>query len=492
MRFGKSDRLTAVVNQIQERGYRSSAELDGLLQRLARESGFKPKKNLWMLSHPEPRVRSFVLDELLRASDRSTADTLVSEMIGKPQSIRRELARLVAEIAAPRLPRFIGPLIHARTVDEREVALDLLEVSPKWYEMSPQLKDVARDPSPIIRKRTVSLLGEGVMYPQIRRLLFTLIHEPHDEIRHAALETLGKAPAPDLIEPFFERLAEEPPPVRASLTRTLAKLARHPDARFEERLLPMLADENPVLREAAVDLLREHPDGKRVLRAYLLHSQGQVSWLRERSQQSILKFSRHLVEHLLELMDDSDDEVRVAAMIMASHSRDPRVIAPTRRILHSDADWWIRSLAAEVLSKFEAPQVLQDLLMILEDDQLKFSAIAALGVLGDPQALRPLLLQLEHPNRGIRSTTLDALERFDDIEAMDAIFRVARDDADDTVRDKAVVALSHFGPKSEHLLKKLDQHESFTAAKREAHLEIDLEMENDALNSHTTAPTESS
>ena len=476
--FGKQDRLEARLEQVRNGGYRDDAELEQLFEELARQPGFHAKKHLWMLGHGDASVRKLAKRNLERSGDPSTIDWIVGEMGGKPASVRGELAGLAVSLGSDRIVRLLGPLLHSRKIEEREVALDLVGAYPRRFEMREALREALKDPVATIRRQAATLVAEGILEPGLFSLLTNLLHDNDDSVRHTAIAGLCQAPIPELIEPFFERLVEEPPQIRALMSNALARLAQHPEARLEERLLPMLADENAALREAAVALLRELPDPKKVLRAWLLHSRGMVPWLKARSQESISRVTDRLLIHLVELMHDENLDVRVGALMMASATRDRVVIPHLRDMLLSDDDWWVRSLAADALANFPSRETVEVLCSQIAEPDLGYALLAALGKTQRQEALRPLFAALGDPRRGLRTAALEALESFDDVEVMEHIFAVAERDPDPRVRDKAQVALERFGESSRPMRDRLERRCDTTTDETP----INLEMVNDSLN----------
>ena len=249
-------------------------------------------------------------------------------------------------------------------------------------------------------------------------------------------------------------------------------------------MVPVLADEQEEVRTAAVELLREMPNLKKVLRTYILHSRGLIHWLRERCMKSILKISTDLVKPLVELMEDPEEDVRIGAMNLAVQTRDPRIVKAVAGIFLSDSDWWVRTMAADILALFPMPDVVKLLASKLQDPDLRYGIFAALGEIDSPDALPYLLTGLQDQEKGIRSTTLTALEGKDDPKIVEAVLQIARGDPVQALRDKAEVLLESYGESAGEALGQLSLQQKLerNAKARTDPAVSELQMENASLN----------
>jgi HEAT repeat protein len=180
------------------------------------------------------------------------------------------------------------------------------------------------------------------------------------------------------------------------------------------------------------------------------------------------------VEPLIALLKDPDPEVCVGALSMLRSCRDPRVVAPVSAILRSSADWWVRSLAAEILGGVPGEEITKLLLDQVADPELCFSVLHVLGTRGGPAARQALLDSLNSSERAVRCVVLDIFRRTKDLEALSAVAFVAERDADFGVRERALEALREYGGAAAAELRRLDQYAATAAT---------AETESDATNS---------
>jgi HEAT repeat protein len=478
--FGKPDSLTTLLRKVQQEEFRSTEELEIWLARISAHLDLKPKQVVWMVGHRRREVREFGRRKLVQFDEKGLVDLLLRQMEGKTESIRQEIAELAISINPRRVYRNLGRLLHSRLLDNRLGALQLIASHPEWREYLGHLKAALKDPENRVRYRAVEILCRAPEDPTISLVLRNLIFDDDEVIRRQVIEVLAARADADLVEPFLERLPFEAPREQAHIVRALTRLARDPSARLEDRLLPMLADENQMVRESAIKLLREIPNRTQVIRAYLHYSRGVAYWLRDRSYKTFLRISRDIIEPVLELMEDDDPDIRVGAMLLAADTDDPRVIPVLRRILTGQDDWWVRVIAVDTLARFQSPEVLDLLIKQLADPELRFAVVAALGRLKNSKAVSPLVQCLGDRQHTIRMAVLDALAELHFPEVADAVSRVALDDEEPEVREKALLILEQLGAVGSHRLEQVKEVQDEKDQEHEEQLEatLELEMEN--------------
>lgn len=480
--FGKMDQLPNVLRKVQTNGPFVTGELEGLLVQICAHPEFDLLKNIWMASHLHPKVRECATKLFLARKDPVFAEPLIKEMFGKPPQTRQDIAKVVVEIGPDVLARQLSLLIHSTKPEHRAAAVDLIAQCAHWQEFLGHLKVALKDTSDPIRHAAVRVLTKGVTDSTIFLILRGLIHDDDASVRRLVIEVLAQEANADVVEPFFERLPLEGPEERGFMMKALTRLAKSGSSKIENHLMPFLADENMEVRDAALKLLIEMPDQVRVFRTLLIHCRGLVFWLRERTIQSILKACANLLDSLMELMKDPDEDIRVEAMMLASRTKDARIIPAVREIFLGQSDWWVRSMAAEILGTFPTPEIAKILISKVRDPELRYSIISVLGKQGTREAVPILLESLRDPQQGIRLVAIEALLKSKAPEAMQAISEVALNDSDEKVRTIAGEALVSFGAKSSVVRKKLEERRETIESTPITTAPVTLQMVNDSLN----------
>jgi HEAT repeat protein len=211
------------------------------------------------------------------------------------------------------------------------------------------------------------------------------------------------------------------------------------------RVMPLLAADDPQIREAAAQLLASSPDKLGVLRRFLQYAKGLAFWLRDRAFTAVSTVADDIVEAILTLLGDDDIDVVVGASVMAKNSRDPRLCDGLIGLLARDHDWWVKIPALETLATFDRPGVTDIIKSKLTDEDLRNCAIACLGLRAEPGTQATIVPFLTHERRGLRRAALGALENFRDPALIPPLERVARDDGDFECRLVALERLDGLG-----------------------------------------------
>ncbi|PYQ21933.1 MAG: hypothetical protein DMF81_13890 [Acidobacteria bacterium] len=203
-----------------------------------------------------------------------------------------------------------------------------------------------------------------------------------EPVRRRVVEELGRSGQPEAVAPLLVAVADESWPVRQAAAEALAAFP-------EEALLPRL--------EAA---LRNDED----------------AGMRNAAMEIYVKLGPRAGEALLQLLDDSDQEVRNFAAVMLGARRERRAVERLIAAL-ADPDLNVRHAAAAGLGQIGDPRAVLPLVEVLRTEPwLQYPAIGALGEIGDPQAA-PALLDLLGDEL-LRGPAMEALGRLAGREAL--------------------------------------------------------------------------
>ncbi|MGZ4809817.1 MAG: PilT/PilU family type 4a pilus ATPase, partial [Thermoanaerobaculia bacterium] len=227
----------------------------------------------------------------------------------------------------------------------------------------------------------------------------------------------------------------------------LSKAAAAAGPEFIDRLLPLMASGDAGTRTAVMKIFVTAGDPSTLIRKYISFVKTLPAFVRDRTLEALRAFGPGLNDPVIALLSDPDDDIRAAAVSVASSFQDPRVIPSTIALL-KDPDWWIRISAADSLGRTKDPRAVEALIMALADPDLKWSAVEALGRIGDPRALSALGKMLADPMPDVRIEVMQALRNFDHPQVVQALTHVAANDPERNVRARAVdllddISLTH-------------------------------------------------
>jgi hypothetical protein len=193
-----------------------------------------------------------------------------------------------------------------------------------------------------------------------------------------------------------------------------------------ETLYQLLRDSEAKIRDKALDLLLENlqHESEEIRRKAVvdLSATGSVSVIRnlfealkDKDWRSTVRVADTLgtyggvsiVETVLGLLKDGDVSIRRCALEIFQKMKDERIFT---LLVESLKDQESREQAVEALVAMGDKRVVPVLVNMLEgDSESSLIAIRALASFGDPQALHPLLAQLQRQDKAIRQEVLRAL-----------------------------------------------------------------------------------
>ena len=151
------------------------------------------------------------------------------------------------------------------------------------------------------------------------------------------------------------------------------------------------------------------------------------------------------LDYLLQLVENSDPEVRQAAATALGNIDDPHSVEPLINAL-DDNDWHVREAAAAALGNIGDPRSVEPLINALANDSpsVREAATVALGNIGDPRSVEPLITALDEDYWPVREAAAVALGNIGDPCSVEPLI-TALDDSDSDLHEAAAVALGNIG-----------------------------------------------
>jgi HEAT repeat protein len=152
------------------------------------------------------------------------------------------------------------------------------------------------------------------------------------------------------------------------------------------------------------------------------------------------------VKGLIKALDYKKDyNVRRRAVEALGKIGDPKAVDPLINAL-KDEDEYVRKNAAGALGKIGDPKAVDPLINALKDDDIgvRWRVVEALGKLGDPKAVDPLTNALKDENKYMRQGAAEALGKIGDPKAVDALINALKDE-EWFMRHRAAEALGKIG-----------------------------------------------
>ena len=190
----------------------------------------------------------------------------------------------------------------------------------------------------------------------------------------------------------------------------------------DDEIVAALQESQPILRERAIALAARHVPPE-TLGRFVGDDENAV--LRNAALSALERQGPYAVPHLVALARGENAEVAMFAVQILSRIKDPGSAQALLPLLeHSDSN--IAQAAIEAVGALKAREAVPGLIRLLDADLwLQFAAVAALGEIGDPRAVQPLLDAI--PNEMLAEPAVDAIGRIAVPEALPRLLSVLAD-----------------------------------------------------------------
>ena len=407
-------------------------------------------------------------------------DALLAELIGKPLSPADALKLALhrdSEVAGAGL-RFFAARANARAVrelignlaaapsDKRERLVAVLRGAPNEFvskaidellrsgeltdrrlgwnaalQLKPPLRTIFLGKAvlaapPAMRLKALELLLQEREPEEMRPLLFKLADAEDLRLANRAFEALAQLRGDDILELMLQRFATADAQPRAVASEYLKREAKAAPELVRGAMLQGLTHRHKAVRGAAAEILFASGPPEVVVREALEYCSGLLGWLRVRVLGGLADGGPEVLAVTLELLQHPDETMRFYALTLAIAFEDPDLVEPLCQLLH-DPDWWIRVTICDALARIGDDRAVPHLIGVLDDDEVRWAAIDALGRMRSGTALQPLIARLNDPREEVRIEVLQGLSKLED-ERLLPVFERSRDtDVSLTVRRRA-------------------------------------------------------
>lgn len=386
------------------------------------------------LSHGEARPAALaVLSRLLTAS---TANVFVAALASPNPAIVSGVSRVLSDshgypaeelLPALSLPRASRSMLESILAAQAErLPLDRLLADMNGYSRETQAM--------IMRFLERSAVAAHV--PEIARLL----HSDDPRIRGSAARILARFSGETTERAITGLLADTNKSVRLEAVNALSALKAHAAV---PKLVPLLKDPDFKVQTAAIDalcllgtdsavplllgVLTDELDTARRAAVEVLNAvatpaavqdlvralRDQDWWVRVRAADALGSLGgEKVVQAVIGLLEDEDDFIRRHAVEVLNAVPNQMAVDPLIKSL-ADPDWWVRERAIDALAKTKDPRAIEPIVELMsQEGNIEVLCVRALGTLGLPDGLEPLVRACRSEREEVRNGALEALRSF--------------------------------------------------------------------------------
>ena len=417
--------------------FESSQERDWLIEVISGSSSIESRELIWTLFKPDRILRAAGTSMLRDRPSENLVELFVQRCRRSASTVIRGATACLFAIEPEGLADTLGRLLSSDDEADAETVRRIVMEAPPSSTLEALYWELAADGSPQQRLLIIDHLAAADFNRNSLDHWHALAGDDDDDVREAALAVIAKSAADDSLQLLIASLPEVGYGVQQHLVAGIAAIAEDRGPEFADQILPLMASGDAGTRTAVLKVLLAMKNRRELVKRYLNFSRTLAGWIRDRALESMKEFGDDLVEPTIELLEDPDESVRGAAVLVASSFVDPRVVPATIPLLE-DPDWWVRITAAESLGRIADPRAVEALSAVLDDDETRWAAVEALGRIADPKALPALAKLLNDPATEVRIEVLLALRNFDHPKIVEVLVRVAAHDPDRVVRARAL------------------------------------------------------
>jgi twitching motility protein PilT len=440
-----SSDVSDAVKRLAAKSYATPEERDELLGRIE-SADVRARDVIWMLFRPDRALRDTAARVLTRIRDAETLDVFLGETRGKPEQALRAAAASLFALGLPGLDGRIVQLLAPPAKETRETrelqeaTRRLLAEAPMSRQLEPLIWQLAATGTTDTRMPFVNKLAAAEIDENAAKRWRRLAGDSEQAVRDKAFEVLATRIPQQSLDLLIEALPSAGYALQQMIVDAMTRAAAGQGAAFADKILPALASGDAATRTSVLKILMGIGDPAGVIKRYIRFSASLAGFVRDRALDSLREFGAALVDPVIELLQDSDPDIRSGAIAVATGFDDVRIIPATIQLLR-DSDWWIRISAADTLGRLKDPRAVEPLVAALADPEIKRAAVEALGRIGDQRALPALGRMLADPSPDIRIEVMLALKQFKHPQVLNAITSIAQNDQDRGVRTHAVEIL---------------------------------------------------
>jgi HEAT repeat protein len=380
----------------------------------------KPK----IFRSPHSNIRWAAVTALGKLGDSRVIDHLLKavedpEWIVRTQAVAELIAK-VRDIIDRRDVRLARVLVHMLGLNNEEiVGLAIDGFKELECECASLLLDSLSNSSALIRANAARALGR-LQARTAGPALIELLHDSRPDVRARAAEALGAIGDRSSIEPLVQKIKDHAAKVQEAAGAALIKFGKTSTM----PLLNALALERDKFALKAFLLLLGKIGDPKAVPALIAHLRSSYYIVRQAALTALTRFGGTVVDLLVPLLSFNRSNIEELKKDAAEHTRpepqmraikalggleDHRAVSLLKKLVEEGlpdiqeaataalgqigCGAWARCCALKVLAEVGKPDLVTRLLPSLEDDSdnVRFEAIKAIGRLGGPAALAPVL-----------------------------------------------------------------------------------------------------
>jgi len=337
---------SALLEALAKQGMPKGALLDVIT---AQKSRFTVRELLNSAYAQEPAERTGLFKIIGEIADESSVDDLIARIEGKDPVARLHIINVLARFNLPQVTQAVQKQLKDSNKFIRSAALSALAKMDGPFDM-PLVTGMLRDPEIEVQNKAVDVVIKA-NHPETIKYLVEVLKDENEYARRAAVEVLNVVGTAKSVKFLLEVIADSDWWVRTRAADALGKIG---GPKVVDAVLALIKDENQDIRRAAIEILNQTKD-ERAVAQLLEATKDKDWWVSERavdalaeigSTKALPRFVEMLqgeakslptviraigkigdqksLEHLMPLLDRSENEIKVEAISALAKLADER------------------------------------------------------------------------------------------------------------------------------------------------------------------------
>lgn len=200
----------------------------------------------------------------------------------------------------------------------------------------------------------------------------------------------------------------------------------HEKSAYNE-IVRFMNDSDPEIRMAALEAISDYQDPESI--PLIIEKFIDPAWVvRKFASKAVVAFEQLAVRHLLKVLDSKDEDMKYWALRSLGEIR-PKGIYPALLKLFKDDSWTIRKTTSDVLSEYGADALndLTEMVTESDDQETRYWIIRSIGKIKSLSSLTLLYSLLDDPSESIRDAAQKALANYG-TEIVEDLFAMLKTD----------------------------------------------------------------
>ncbi len=430
-----SEENRALLDRLRQKQWKTPAERDDWLRRISSVRGLPPEDAAFFLVDSDPSVRTTGAAIVKAMPPEAAVEVLLAALASQPEAQRRKTLDAAIQLLGGDLsPERAASMAGDPRAAVASTVLDWIRDHQQPRFLS-SIAPALSAPTAAVRRRAIAA-AETIGTPQAAPLAVQAISDEDEEVRFRAASILARFPSDQVFPALLQASSDSSARVQQAVAKAIGPIVAAGARAWQSRVIPLISDANPRVRENAVSILRQQ-EPKAVVEAFMASFKNVYGPPRDRAIQVFQELGGPFLSALAARADDPDQDAANLAASIAVTLRSPEVVPLCVRLL-KQPDWWLRHRASETLAEIKDERGLEPLIEMLGDRESDITAAAALGQWATPKALPGLLAAYKKAAMDLRLEILEAFSKIPDARVPALLQNIAGVDPEPVVREKAI------------------------------------------------------